>query len=186
MQCLKRRPDDAAVWSAWLRLWASPPIEIDACAAGTLTHLPADSWRRDRRSTGSAPGLVLTRGDHDPNGKSWSACSRRSPDDLPALDRLAQLAEMAGQPATRPRRFAPGRAEIERLRARYEQLFDRNQPIRDAEEMADLAHRLGRAFEAEGFLTVEIAAGPRTRRPAAETGGARDERSPVAARQNAG
>jgi tetratricopeptide (TPR) repeat protein len=44
---------------------------------------------------------------------------------------------------------------------RYEQLFARKQPLRDAVEMARLAERLGRAFEARGFLTLAIADDPR-------------------------
>ena len=76
----------------------------------------------------------------------------------------------AGRPDRLERRsLRARRAEIEALRARYEKLFDRNQPIRDAEEMAQIAERLGRTFEARAFLTVEISARPRTRRPAAET-----------------
>ncbi len=57
--------------------------------------------------------------------------------------------------------WSPSKVEIETLRARYEKLFDRNQPIRDAEEMAQIAERLGRTFEARAFLTIEIAARPR-------------------------
>ena len=47
------------------------------------------------------------------------------------------------------------KAAIETLRAHHEKLFDRNQPIRNAEEMARSAERLGRTFEARAFLTVE-------------------------------
>jgi hypothetical protein len=40
---------------------------------------------------------------------------------------------------------------------RYEKLYDRTQPIRDAVEMAEIAERLGRIFEAQVFLTLAIA-----------------------------
>ena len=46
---------------------------------------------------------------------------------------------------------------VEKLQARYEKLYQRNQPSRDAAEMARLAEQLGRRFEAEVFLTVAIA-----------------------------
>jgi hypothetical protein len=50
--------------------------------------------------------------------------------------------------------------EMEQLRARYFQLHERRQPSRDAVEMARLATRLGREFEASGFLTLAIADDP--------------------------
>ena len=99
------------------------------------------------------------RGDHRSERKELERLLGESPGDLPALDRLARLAEMASQPE-QAQAFRTRAAEIKRLRARYEHLFDRNQPVRDAEEMADLAERLGRTFEARGFLTVEIAEDP--------------------------
>jgi hypothetical protein len=52
------------------------------------------------------------------------------------------------------------KAEIDRLRARYETLFDRQQPIRDAVDLAQLAELLGREFEARVFLTLAISAAP--------------------------
>ena len=51
-------------------------------------------------------------------------------------------------------------AEIDRLRARYLKLYDRQQPIRDAVEMAGLAERLGRWFEARVFLTLAVSENP--------------------------
>jgi tetratricopeptide (TPR) repeat protein len=53
-----------------------------------------------------------------------------------------------------------GKAEIDRLCARYDLLYARKQPIRDAIEMADLANRLGREFEARAFLVLAIANNP--------------------------
>jgi hypothetical protein len=67
--------------------------------------------------------------------------------------------EKAGQPA-QAAELARKKAEINRLLARYEKLYDRNQPIRDSEEMASLAEQLGREFEARVFLTVTISDEP--------------------------
>ena len=44
--------------------------------------------------------------------------------------------------------------------ARYEKLYERKQPVRNAIEMARLAEQLGRAFEARAFLTLAIAENP--------------------------
>jgi hypothetical protein len=49
--------------------------------------------------------------------------------------------------------------ELERLDARYQKLYKRNQPSRDAAEMASLAEHLGRWFEAKVYLTVAAAVG---------------------------
>src|SRR5262249_54841803 len=81
------------------------------------------------------------------------------PADRTALDRLAQLAEKHGQPA-RAAELIRKKSELDRLRARYEKLYNRNQPIRDAVEMAHLAGQLGRAFEARVYLTVAISEDP--------------------------
>ena len=43
---------------------------------------------------------------------------------------------------------------------RYRELYRRNQPARDAEEMARLAERLGHRFEAILFLTAAMAEEP--------------------------
>jgi len=81
------------------------------------------------------------------------------PADPTAVDRLVQLAEQGGQPA-RAAELRRKKGEIDRLRARDEQLYERKQPIRDEVEMAKLAERLGREFEARGFFTVAISDDP--------------------------
>ncbi len=43
---------------------------------------------------------------------------------------------------------------------RYRELYGRNQPARDAEEMASLAERLGHRFEAILYLTAAVAEDP--------------------------
>ena len=104
--------------------------------------------------------LCARRGDHERERRELERLHAVDPADLRALDRLARLAEKAGH-AARAQELRGKSAEIVTLRARYEKLFDRNQPIRDAEEMAQIAERLGRLFEARAFLTVEISADPR-------------------------
>jgi hypothetical protein len=81
------------------------------------------------------------------------------PADLAALERLAALSDQAG------RRdliavFVGKKSEVERTRDRYIKLYERNQPVRDAAEMARLAEQLGSAFEARIFLTVAIGEDP--------------------------
>ena len=81
------------------------------------------------------------------------------PGDTPALERLIHVAERAGQ-RERATELVKQQAEAAHRRARYEALYDRSQPIRDAVEMAALAHGLGRRFEARVFLTLALSAAP--------------------------
>jgi hypothetical protein len=78
----------------------------------------------------------------------------------------ADLAEINGQPALAGE-FRSKRADVQRLRARYQQLYERKQPVRNAIELACLAEQLGRAFEARAFLTLAIAEYPEHAGPAA-------------------
>jgi enediyne biosynthesis protein E4 len=154
--CLKNRPEDVPVWSAWLRLGiASNRVEL---VRQSLSHLPSDALNEAQVHRVGA-WLCSRRGDHESERRELERLVVVDPADLTALDRLAQLMDMAGQPV-RAQNWRSEQAEIERIRARYERLFDRNQPIRDAEEMAQLAERLGRRFEARGFLIVEISEDP--------------------------
>ena len=86
------------------------------------------------------------------------------PGDLTALDRLIRLAEHDRQP-DRAAQLCREKTAIEGVRARYEKLYDRKQPIRHAVEMASLAERLGRTFEARAFLTLAIAEDPEREGP---------------------
>ncbi len=82
-----------------------------------------------------------------------------APVDLVAVDRLAQIAGKDPQRATgSARQF--NTAEIENLRARYLNLYEREQHVRDAGEMAGLAEQLGRGFEARVFLTLAVSQEP--------------------------
>ncbi len=81
------------------------------------------------------------------------------PTDFVAFDRLVAIAEKRGK-ADRAGELRRKKTEIDRLLARYEKLDKRNQTIRDAREMASLAERLGRRFEAKVFLTIAIATDP--------------------------
>ena len=134
--------------------------------------------------------LAIRTADLDEAGRRIDACLSRRPDDAPAwrarLDHamstgradvvrraLGHLLEDEATPVLLQRIRAclaarsgdpgdlPGRgAETDRLRARYAQLHERTQPFRDAEELAGLAERLGRSFEARAFLTLAVSENP--------------------------
>jgi enediyne biosynthesis protein E4 len=154
--CLERRPDDVPVWRARLRLgMAANRIDIVRQA---LTHLPAAESTAAQLYRLSA-WLSSRRGDIQTERRELQRLVAVDPGDLTALDRLAQLAEKEGQPA-HAAELGKKKAEVERLLARYESLYDRKQPIRDALEMAQIGQQIGRTFEARAFLALAISEDP--------------------------
>jgi Tfp pilus assembly protein PilF len=154
--CERSRADDVAVWRARLA-WGVAARRVDAVQRA-LKHL----------STASAtPGqvhrlrawLAARRGDVAAERRELERGLAIDPADTATLDRLARLAEDAGQP-DRAAEYRRRMDEVERQRRRYEQLHARSQPLRDAVEMARIAERLGRGFEARAFLALSIADEP--------------------------
>ncbi len=154
--CLQRRPADLPVWRSRLR-WGMATNRIDVVQQ-SLLHLSAGESTPAELHRLNA-WFASRRGDLKTERQELVRLIEAAPADLSALDRLAQLAEQDGQPAEAAE-LVRKKAEIDRLRARYETLFDRQQPIRDAVEMAQLAEHLGRVFEARVFLTLAISAAP--------------------------
>jgi enediyne biosynthesis protein E4 len=81
------------------------------------------------------------------------------PGDGAALDRLAELAASEGR-LDRAAELRSQKSALDPLKSRYKELFLRDQPVRDAAEMARLAERLGRLFEAKAFLSLAVATKP--------------------------
>jgi thioredoxin-like negative regulator of GroEL len=154
--CQRRRPDDVPVWLARLNCGiATNRIDVVQQA---LMRLPAAESIPSQIHRLKA-WLAVNRGDLATERRELELLSAIDPADLPTLDRLAQLAKKDGQPA-RAAALLVQKAEIDRLRSRYETLHQRNQPIRNAVELARLAEQLGRVFEARVFLTLEISEDP--------------------------
>ena len=155
-RCTERRPHDVPVWTAWLNLGlASNQAELVERA---LAELPASSASPAQKHRLTA-WLADHRGDHETARRETLLQLDVDATDPAAIDRLTRLAEDS-RGAARVDELRDRKVEIAQLLARYQFLFARNQPIRDAEEMAGLAQRLGRDFEARAFLTVELAEDP--------------------------
>jgi tetratricopeptide (TPR) repeat protein len=154
--CQQTRPEDIPAWRARLN-WGMATNRIDVVrqAVTRLTAAKTDPAQLHRINA----WLASKQGDVKTEGHELELLLATDPADLPTLDRLAHVAEQDGQPA-RATELRRKKSEFEGLRARYEQRYERKQPIRDAVEMAKLAMSLGRQFEARGFLTVAISENP--------------------------
>jgi enediyne biosynthesis protein E4 len=157
--CLRRRPDDLPVWRARLD-WALATHRL-AVVRRALGHLPVDE---------STPAevqrliawLAEFRGDVDSERRALEQLIALNPADLNTLDRLVAIAQKEGK-SDRADELRRKKIEVDRLQARYEKLYKRNQTIRDAPEMASLAEQLGQPFESKVLLTIAMATGPETR-----------------------
>ena len=154
--CLRRRPADVPVWNARLDWAVATGRLVEAREA--MTHLPVAAATPDRVAR-LAAWLAVQRGDRATERQALERLIAADPSDLSAFDRLAELAVQEGQP-TRAAELRRQKSAVEKRTVRYHQLYQRNQPARDAAEMACLAQQLGRRFEARAFLTVAIATDP--------------------------
>jgi enediyne biosynthesis protein E4 len=154
--CLKRRPDDVPVSQTRLK-WAMAANRVDEVREA-LKHLPASASSQAQLHR-IAAWLGSRQGDSAVERDELERLIAVDPADLPALTRLVELAEKDGQ-ASRAAELLQHKAEVIRLEARYVKLHDRKQPVRHAVEMARLAEKLGRTFEARALLALAVAENP--------------------------
>ena len=154
--CLRKRPNDVSVWRARLD-WAVATDRI-AVARDALKHLPAAEFSAAQVEK-LAAWFAARRGDADAERTSLERLIAADPADVAALDRLIELCAKNGQPDA-ALVLRNKKDEVARRQSRYQKLFKRNQPRRDAAEMGRLAEQLGRRFVARAFLTIALAAAP--------------------------
>lgn len=154
--CLRRRPRDHAVWRARLN-WALAAGRV-ADGRSAAKHLSADEFTPPQLARVAARIAALN-GNAVAERLALERVIAADPADFISLERLAELTLKDGRPA-RAAELHRKKKEIEPLLARYQKLYERYQPERDAAEMASLARRLGRQFESRAFLTVAVAVDP--------------------------
>ena len=151
--CLKIRPDDVSVCTARLN-WAMAADRIEALEKA-MTQLPARFVSRAQTERVQA-FLAARYGDQDAERRALDRLVAADPFDRAAVTRLLELTRRDGQPE-RVTEIERRSAEIAPLNERFHKLYDRNQPIRDSDEMGQLALRLGHTFVAKVLLTVAAA-----------------------------
>ena len=154
--CLRRNLDDVPVWRSRLS-WALATGRVPE-AREALRHLPASA------ATPAEPHRLVAwfaarRGDAVAERQALEQLIAADPGDGAALDRLAELALGEGQ-SDRAAAFRSQKAALDPLKSRFKDLFLRNQPVRDAAEMARMAEQLGRFFEAKALWSLAIATDP--------------------------
>jgi enediyne biosynthesis protein E4 len=154
--CLRSRPEDVPVWRARLN-WAVATNRV-AEVREALTHLPAEESTPADASR-LAAWLAARRGDRASERLMLERLIADAPADFATIDRLAELAVEQGEP-DRAAKLRRRKAELDGFQSRYLKLHQRNQPLRDAAEMTQLADRLGQRFEARIFATLAVAVDP--------------------------
>jgi tetratricopeptide (TPR) repeat protein len=155
--CRKRRPNDVPTWRTRLT-WGMAANRGDIVQEA-MRHLPAAELTSAQVYRLNA-WLFAQQGDVASERRGLELLIATDPADRTALNRLIRIAELDGRPADAAElnRAIVG---LDRLGARYAKLHERNQPVRNAVEMAHLAEKLGRSFEARAFLTLAISENPR-------------------------
>ncbi|HZW35243.1 MAG TPA: FG-GAP-like repeat-containing protein [Isosphaeraceae bacterium] len=154
--CLRRRPDDPAVWRARLE-WALVAHQV-AEARAALRHLPSGAFPPGRISELRA-WFAAHRGDTETARRALENAVGADPGNLAVLERLASLATEAGR-AEEAARLRRRKADLDRALDRYRRLFREGHPTQNVAEMARLAETLGRRFEATGLWYVVLRRDP--------------------------
>ncbi|RUL88596.1 FG-GAP-like repeat-containing protein [Tautonia sociabilis] len=149
-RCLAARPDDPSVRLAQLRLAIAAGDSSSALEA--LDRLPEGALPPDRLLDLDA-WFAERRGDLDEARTALRRLLERNPTDLEALERLSGLLVRLGDPAGAAELRAR-KAALDAAMNRYRSRYFRADLIDEGVELAGLAERLGRWFEAEGWWTL--------------------------------
>jgi tetratricopeptide (TPR) repeat protein len=155
-RCQERRPNDPAVWKAWLQwgMATNRPKLVEQA----IERIPAE-MRALADIHRAAAWLKAARNDKPGERQELERLTAIAPTDLKAFERLATLDGTAAKPSFTAE-LKGKRAEIDEIWSRYTKLYARNQHIRDAEEMARLAEALGRVFEARVAISLALSEEP--------------------------
>ncbi|MGP0069623.1 MAG: FG-GAP-like repeat-containing protein [Isosphaeraceae bacterium] len=149
---LNRRDDDPVIWRAWLD-WAMAAGETGPVREA-LAHLPAGLFDA-RRVQGLRAWLAARLDDAHADRRALEQQLAEDPSDPTSLTRLAELLHEVGD--------EPGAAWLRRRKAdldvdrdRYFRLYKLGRLADHRVELARLAERLGRRFEARGFWELAL------------------------------
>ncbi|QDV38988.1 FG-GAP-like repeat-containing protein [Tautonia plasticadhaerens] len=146
------RSDDPAAWRGWLD-WALPSQDVPL-ARRALAHLPGGTVPPQEVLSLRA-WFAARAGDAAAERAALSRLVELSPGSIPAVERLAGLARQAGDDEEAAR-LRSRKAELDRMMGRYVGLMSAPDPAGDAAELAAIAERLGRTFEARAWWELAV------------------------------
>jgi enediyne biosynthesis protein E4 len=156
--CLRRRPEDPAVWKARLD-WAlagEDPAEV----MRAVRHLPP-RWLSPSEVLNLRAWLAWRSGDIAREKRAEEDLVAREPGSLRALARLADLATSEGRPEEAAR-IRERRAELNRIKYAYQTAVNKLDPS-NAPEAARMAETLGRYVEAQTIWSLVARSDPGNR-----------------------
>ncbi len=153
-RCLERHPDDPVAWRMKLEC-ALAEGRVDQVRRA-LPHLPV-ALEPEGRVAALRAWLAGRAGNHEAEQLALEQAITIDPADAPALERLAELELEAGRPDSAAKRRETIRA-IDQDRREYIRLLASSSPEAHAGELARLATRMGRRFDAEQW--AKLAASP--------------------------
>jgi enediyne biosynthesis protein E4 len=156
--CLRKRPEDAAVWRARLA-WALAGEDADE-AKRAIRHLPPQRFSPSEVLNLRA-WLAGMAGDVATERRAFEQIIAREPGSLRALARLADLATTEGRP-DEAARLRARRAELNRIKYDYQVGVDKLDPS-TAPALARMAEALGRYLEAQTIWSLVARSDPGNR-----------------------
>jgi enediyne biosynthesis protein E4 len=149
-ECVRRRPEDQAVWRARLECarsggdLATFRLAAQKLSLGGFTRvelLTLQAWlAAQSRSTELESEILQSLTGHEPGN-------------IAAWDRLAEIAVGAGRKSDADR-FHQKKLEMNQAREEYKRLIGRDDRAAHAGELASLAAKLGRVIEARGWTLI--------------------------------
>jgi tetratricopeptide (TPR) repeat protein len=151
-RCVQKGSADEHVWRSSLDC-AMAAGNVDR-ARDAAVRIPGDGFTQAGVAR-IAAWFAARRGDRDAERAALQRLIAAEPEDGAALDRLVELAVRSGD-SERAIAIRQQKAAIDRVKAQFQELFRRDQPLRDAADMATFAEQLGRSFEARVFASIAL------------------------------
>jgi tetratricopeptide (TPR) repeat protein len=151
-KCVRRRPEDPAVWRAQLE-WALAAQRL-ALAIEALRHLPTDRLEPEQLLRLRA-WLAARVGSQRAEQAALTELLDRVPGDTQAVSRLTELAVRSGDGAAGAA-LRRRKAELDQVYSAYRTALFAGLPTSHFEELGRLAEALGRWFEARGWWTLAL------------------------------
>lgn len=146
-KCVSRRPDDPAVWLAYLE-WAMASGEV-AEAVAAMGHIPLNQITPDRLLRVRA-WLAARRNDDHGERTALTELLTLVPGDTEAVARLTELAVRSGR-GDQAARLRHQQKELDQATEKYRKVLNAGVPTGHYDELGRLAETLGRWFEAKGW-----------------------------------